>query len=168
MCECGEEGDFDFTKDFNCKLQWKVDWPMRWMAEGVDFEPGGKDHASKNGSYDTAKDVSREVFGYEPPLFQGYEFIGIKGSVGKMSGSSGFQHDAGISPQIVSGELILWLYAKTEPLKAFDFCLSDEILRQYFEFNKMFAAYRDGTADENTKRIMENSSSRGISMFPSR
>ena len=59
-CECGHEGDFDFTKDFNCKLQWKVDWPMRWMVEGVDFEPGGKDHASKNGSYDTAKDISRE------------------------------------------------------------------------------------------------------------
>ena len=63
VCECGHEGDFDFTKDFNCKLQWKVDWPMRWMVEGVDFEPGGKDHASKNGSYDTAKDISREVFG---------------------------------------------------------------------------------------------------------
>ena len=44
VCDCGEEGDFDFTKDFNCKLQWKVDWPMRWMVEGVDFEPGGKDH----------------------------------------------------------------------------------------------------------------------------
>ena len=72
MCaRCGHEGDFDFTKDFNCKLQWKVDWPMRWLAEGVDFEPGGKDHASKNGSYDTAKDVSREVFGYPAPLFQG-------------------------------------------------------------------------------------------------
>ena len=42
VCECGHEGDYDFTKDFNCKLQWKVDWPMRWLAEGVDFEPGGK------------------------------------------------------------------------------------------------------------------------------
>ena len=24
-CDCGYEGDFDFTKDFNCKLPWKVD-----------------------------------------------------------------------------------------------------------------------------------------------
>lgn len=166
VCECGEEGDFDFTKDFNCKLQWKVDWPMRWMAEGVDFEPGGKDHASKNGSYDTAKDVSREVFGYEPPLFQGYEFIGIKGSVGKMSGSSGFNMTPEFLLKLYPAELILWLYAKTEPLKAFDFCLSDEILRQYFEFNKMFAAYRDGTADENTKRIMENSLIEGHKYVP--
>ncbi len=161
VCECGEEGDFDFTKDFNCKLQWKVDWPMRWLAEGVDFEPGGKDHASKNGSYDTAKDISREVFGYEPPLFQGYEFIGIKGSVGKMSGSSGLNMTPEFLLKLYPPELILWLYAKTEPLKAFDFCLSDEILRQYFEFGKMLAAYRAGTADETAKRVIEDSLVKG-------
>lgn len=167
-CACGHEGDFDFTKDFNCKLQWKVDWPMRWMAEGVDFEPGGKDHASKNGSYDTAKDISREVFGYEPPLFQGYEFIGIKGNVnvGKMSGSSGLNMTPDFLLKLYPPELILWLYAKTEPLKAFDFCLSDEILRQYFEFGKMLTSYMNGTADENTKRIMENSLIEGRKFVP--
>ena len=31
VCNCGHEGLFDFTKDYNCKLAWKVDWPMRWM-----------------------------------------------------------------------------------------------------------------------------------------
>lgn len=167
-CECGHEGDFDFTKDFNCKLQWKVDWPMRWMVEGVDFEPGGKDHASKNGSYDTAKDISREVFGYEPPLFQGYEFIGIKGNVnvGKMSGSSGLNMTPDFLLKLYPPELILWLYAKTEPLKAFDFCLSDEILRQYFEFGKMLTSYMNGTADENTKRVMENSLIDGRKFVP--
>ena len=157
VCECGHEADFDFTKDFNCKLQWKVDWPMRWKAEGVDFEPGGKDHASRNGSYDTAKDISREVFGYEAPLFQGYEFIGIKGGVGKMSSSSGRNMTPDFLLRLYLPEMILWLYAKNEPLKAFDFCLSDEILRQYFEFGKQLKAYLDGTADENTKRVIENS-----------
>ena len=33
--------------------------------------------------------ISRKIFHHEPPMFQGYEFIGIKGSTGKMSGSSG-------------------------------------------------------------------------------
>ena len=166
VCECGHEGDFDFTKDFNCKLQWKIDWPMRWKAEGVDFEPGGKDHASKNGSYDTAKDISKQVFGYDPPLFQGYEFIGIKGSVGKMSGSSGLNMTPDFLLKLYPPEMILWLYAKTEPLKAFDFCLSDEILRQYFEFGKMVGAVRAGTADENTKRIIENSLIEGRNFVP--
>ena len=85
-CECGHKGTFDLTKDFNCKLAWKIDWPMRWRYEGVDFEPGGKDHASPGGSYETSSVISRKIFGYEPPMFQGYEFIGIKGSTGKMSG----------------------------------------------------------------------------------
>ena len=46
-CACGHKGTFDFTKDFNCKLAWKIDWPMRWMYEGVDFEPGGKEDVYK-------------------------------------------------------------------------------------------------------------------------
>ena len=27
----------------NCKLQWKVDWAMRWFTFDVDFEMYGKD-----------------------------------------------------------------------------------------------------------------------------
>ena len=27
----------------NCKLQWKVDWAMRWMSLDVDYEMCGKD-----------------------------------------------------------------------------------------------------------------------------
>lgn len=157
-CDCGYEGKIDFNTDFNCKLPWKVDWPMRWQYEGVDFEPGGKDHASLHGSYDAAKDIAKEVFGYQPPLFQGYEFIGIKGNVnvGKMSGSSGLNMTPEFLLKLYQPEVILWLYAKTEPMKAFDFCLSDEILRQYYEFDKMLTSYRSGNAPENVVRIMEN------------
>ena len=68
-CKCGHSGEFDFTKEFNCKLQWKVDWAMRWRYEQVDFEPGGIDHASPMGSYAAGKDISREIFGYEAPCF---------------------------------------------------------------------------------------------------
>lgn len=38
-CACGHKGIFNFKTDFNCKLAWKIDWPMRWMYEGVDFDP---------------------------------------------------------------------------------------------------------------------------------
>lgn len=155
-CKCGHCGDFDFTKDFNCKLAWKVDWPMRWMYEGVDFEPGGKDHAAKNGSYDTSKDISKKIFGYDAPVFQGYEFIGIKGTTGKMSGSSGLNLTPETLLNLYQPEIILWLYSKTEPLKAFDFCFDDGILRQYFEFDKMYTAWKDGTCDERCADIMYN------------
>ena len=155
-CACGHKGSFDFTKDFNCKLAWKIDWPMRWMYEGVDFEPGGKDHASPHGSYDTSKDIAKKIFGYEPPLFQGYEFIGIKGTTGKMSGSSGLNLTPETLLKIYEPEVILWLYSKTEPLKAFDFCFDDGILRQYFEFDKMYTAVKEGTANDAQKDIMYN------------
>ncbi len=160
-CECGHSGSFNFTTDFNCKLAWKIDWPMRWMYEGVDFEPGGKDHAAKNGSYDTSKDIAKAIFGYEPPLFQGYEFIGIKGTTGKMSGSSGLNLTPETLLNLYQPEVILWLYSKTEPLKAFDFCFDDGILRQYFEFDKMQTAFEDGTADEHTMGIMFNTTVEG-------
>ncbi|MGN0768334.1 MAG: lysine--tRNA ligase [Christensenellales bacterium] len=157
-CKCGHCGTFDFTKDFNCKLAWKIDWPMRWMYEGVDFEPGGKDHASTNGSYDTAKDIARKIFGYNPPLFQGYEFIGISDnnvSTGKMSGSTGLNLTPATLLKLYEPEVLLWLYAKNEPLKAFNFCLDDGILRQYFEFDKMLTDVRNGNANELTREVME-------------
>lgn len=154
-CACGHQADYDFQTEFNCKLAWKVDWPMRWAYEGVDFEPGGKDHASPHGSYDTSKDISRAIFGYEPPMFKGYEFIGIKGTTGKMSGSSGLNLTPDTLLKIYQPEVILWLYAKTDPVKAFDFCFDDGILRQYFEFDKMLDDVRNGKANEVVTRVME-------------
>ncbi len=160
-CECGNHGKFDFNNDHNCKLAWKIDWPMRWKFEGVDFEPGGKDHATVNGSYDTSKEISKAVFDYEPPIFQGYEFIGIKGTTGKMSGSSGLNLTPATLLKIYQPEIILWLYSKTEPLKAFNFCFDDGILRQYFEFDKMYNAVENSTADDYVKSIMYNTTIEG-------
>ena len=155
-CKCGYEGDFDFTKNTNCKLAWKIDWPMRWKVEEVDFEPGGKDHASPTGSYQTSRIIADKIFDYKAPIFQGYEFIGIKGTTGKMSGSSGLNLTPDSLLKLYQPEVILWLYSKTEPNKAFDFCFSDEILRQYFEFDKMLAQVYDGTANEYISSIMYN------------
>lgn len=163
-CKCGYKGSFDFNKDFNCKLAWKIDWPMRWSYEGVDFEPGGKDHASINGSYDTSKHISKQIFGYDAPIFQGYEFIGISDSnttTGKMSGSTGLNLTPETLLKLYQPEVLLWLYSRNEPLKAFNFCLDDGILRQYFEFDKMYNDYKNGTANELTKSIMELASVEG-------
>ena len=165
-CDCGHSGIFDFRRDHDCKLNWKVDWPMRWLYEGVDFEPGGKDHATVNGSYDTSKDISREIFGYEPPVFQGYEFIGIRGTTGKMSGSSGLNLTPGTLLKIYQPEVILWLYAKTEPMKAFDFCFDEGILRQYGEFDRMLSAWREGRADPIVSGIMEACAIQGREVQP--
>lgn len=155
-CQCGHEADFDFETEYDAKLAWKIDWPMRWKFEQVDFEPGGKDHASPTGSYQTSRVISEKIFNFPAPYFQGYEFIGIKGTTGKMSGSSGLNLTPKTLLQLYQPEVILWLYSKTEPLHAFDFCFDDEILRQYFEFDKMYNAVKAGTADDRAKEIISN------------
>lgn len=155
-CQCGHSANFNFNQDFNCKLSWKVDWPMRWAYEEVDFEPGGKDHASPGGSYETSSVIARKIFRIEPPKFQGYEFIGIKGTTGKMSGSTGLNLTPTTLLKIYQPEIILWLYAKAEPNRAFDFCFDDGILRQYFEFDKQYTQYLSGNAEEYIKDIMAN------------
>lgn len=128
---------------------------MRWRYEGVDFEPAGKDHASPGGSYDNSGVISRKIFNYETPTYQGYEFIGIKGVAGKMSGSSGLNLTPGTLLNIYEPEIILWLYSKTDPKKAFDFCFDDGILRQYFEFDKMYNDYKAGKTNEHNTTVME-------------
>ena len=155
-CRCGHKGHFNFLENFNCKLGWKIDWPMRWRYEQVDFEPGGKDHAAPTGSYNNSKIISKKVFNFEAPLFQGYEFIGIKGMTGKMSSSSGLNLTPDTLLKLYQPEVLLWLYAKTEPTKAFDICFDDGILRQYFEFDKMLSDVRQGKATEAAQAIIEN------------
>ena len=129
---------------------------MRWAYEGVDFEPGGKDHAAPTGSYQTSRVISEKIFGYEAPIFQGYEFIGIKGTTGKMSGSSGLNMTPDTLLKIYQPEVILWLYSKVEPNRTFDFCFDDAILRQYFEFDKQYNAYLEGEEDEKARITIEN------------
>lgn len=167
-CACGHKGHHDFRTDFNCKLAWKIDWPMRWMVEGVDFEPGGKDHASPGGSYDTSKIIAKKIFGINAPMFKGYEFIGIKGTTGKMSGSSGLNLTPDTLLSIYQPEVILWLYSKAEPNKAFDFCFDDEILRQYFEFDKMLKVYQAGKGKnfDYIEGIMHNCMIEGRNVYP--
>lgn len=167
-CKCGHCGTFDFKKDTNAKLAWKVDWPMRWMHEGVDFEPGGKDHAAPGGSYDTSRVIAEKIFGIKAPMFKGYEFIGIRGTTGKMSGSSGLNMTPDTLLKIYQPEVLLWLYARVEPNKAFNLCFDDGILRQYFEFDKQYNQYISGEADEHIKSIIEYSliNDRKISTVP--
>ena len=69
-CECGHSETFDIRKKGIVSIRWRVDWPLRWRFEAVDFEPGGIDHSVYGGSFTTAKDISRDVFDFEPPVYQ--------------------------------------------------------------------------------------------------
>ncbi|HEX3866534.1 MAG TPA: lysine--tRNA ligase, partial [Gemmatimonadaceae bacterium] len=71
------------------KLVWKIDWPMRWARERVDFEPAGEDHSSPQGSRAVGIRVVHDVFGGVAPFYVGYAFVGLAGAASKMSSSGG-------------------------------------------------------------------------------
>lgn len=118
------------------KLNWKIDWPMRWAFEGVDFEPGGSDHAAPGGSYDVASVFADKVFKVKPPVFVEYMFVGIHGLGAKMSGSKG----NAVSPldllDIYTPALLKWLYYRKDPNQTFELAFDSEIYRQYDEFDR--------------------------------
>ena len=67
-----------------CKLQWKVDWAMRWVALGVDYEMAGKDLID---SVMLSGRITR-VLGARPPEGFNYElFLDAEGT--KISKSKG-------------------------------------------------------------------------------
>ncbi len=55
----------------HCKLQWKVDWAMRWVALGVDYEMAGKDLID---SVQLSSKITR-VLGAKPPEGFNYELF---------------------------------------------------------------------------------------------
>lgn len=149
---CGHQGNVDLKQATNVKLPWKIDWAMRWRYEDVVFEPGGKDHATAGGSFEVSSEISKQVYHFKPPFFQPYEFIGLKGLTGKMSSSSGqllTPHDV---LEIYQPEVLLWIFARIPPTRAFDLVVDDQIHRMYEEFDK---AYLDGSKVPTDKRALE-------------
>ncbi|MDE1902182.1 MAG: lysine--tRNA ligase [Alphaproteobacteria bacterium] len=150
----GKEEQIDFKQTPVVKLPWKLDWPMRWREEGVNFEPGGKDHATPGGSYDVSATVARELFGFTPPVFQGYQFVGIQGMGGKMSGSKGNAVSPATLLEIYEPSLLKWLYMRRSPTQSFNLAFDSEVNRQYDEFDREIAAYQRGEASPAKQKIL--------------
>jgi lysyl-tRNA synthetase class 1 len=153
-CECGHKETADISKENIGKLEWKVDWPMRWKFEGVCFEPGGADHASPGGSFTVASRIAKGVYGIEPPKFEGYAFVGVEGA-SKMSGSKG----TGIIPkdllQIYEPELIRWTFARFGPTKPLTLYFGSQVINQYEEFDRTIEQFKKGTLNPQMRRAVE-------------
>jgi lysyl-tRNA synthetase class 1 len=125
---CAYHGVTNLTTDNEGKLVWKVDWPMRWSVEGVDFEPGGVDHASPGSSYTVGKELVKQIYGGRAPSFVGYSFVGAGGQV-KMSSSRGGVPTAADALQILEAPILRWLYVRRQPKQAFNVDFGAEVVR---------------------------------------
>lgn len=153
-CSCGYHHVQNINNSGNIKLQWKVDWPMRWQQEGVMFEPGGRDHSAENGSFVVSKEIAKQIFNYDAPSYIAYDFIGIKGENGKMSSSTGNVLTLTDLLGIYDKNLILWFYAKNKPNHQFNIAFDDDVLRAYTEFDRTVKAYFDGKLDGKNTSIL--------------
>lgn len=102
----------------HCKLQWKVDWAMRWTALGVDYEMAGKDLID---SVTLSSKITR-ILGGTPPEGFNYElFLDENGA--KISKSKG-------NGLTIEG----WLkYAAPESLSLYMFQSPRKAKRLYFD-----------------------------------
>ena len=162
-CKCGNKEEVDFSKKGNVKLPWRLDWPMRWHYEKVDFEPGGKEHSTEGGSYSTAKLIIKELYGQEPPIYQKYDFIILKGIGGKMSSSAGNVITLKEALEVYEPEIIKYLFASTRPDTEFAISFDLDVLKVYEDFDKCERIYYkkeevDNKEYQKQKRIYELSS----------
>lgn len=132
---CGHSGSTDLATEDGGKLVWKVDWPMRWAYEGVDFEPGGVDHASPGSSYTVGKDLVR-LYGGRAPSFVGYSFVGVAG-MAKMSSSRGGVPTAAEALRVLEAPILRWLYVRRQPRQAFTVDFGPEVVRLYDEWDAL-------------------------------
>ncbi|MCB9062563.1 MAG: lysine--tRNA ligase [Halobacteriovoraceae bacterium] len=136
-CElCGHKGEEDLDTTSRVKLPWRVDWPMRWAYEKVDFEPGGKDHSSQGGSYTTAKEIVDKIFGFKAPIYLQYDFVSIKGAGGKMSSSSGNLVTVNDVLNVYEPEMIRWIFASYKTNIDFAVSFDLDVIKTYEDFDR--------------------------------
>jgi lysyl-tRNA synthetase class 1 len=134
---------------------------MRWAFEQVDFEPAGKDHHSQGGSFDTARLVCREVYNRDAPVTFRYDFIGIKGTPGKMSSSKGTIIALEDVLRVYTPEITRYLFAGTRPNTEFTISFDLDVIKIYEDYDKTERiAWGDETAKDEAafrreKRIYE-------------
>jgi lysyl-tRNA synthetase class 1 len=133
---CGHKETVDIRSAKGVKLVWRVDWPMRWEYEKVDFEPAGKEHHSSGGSFDTARHVCKEVYNHDAPVSFRYDFIGLKGSPGKMASSKGNVVDLTEVLRVYTPELTRYIFAGTRPNTEFTISFDLDVIKIYEDYDK--------------------------------
>jgi lysyl-tRNA synthetase class 1 len=118
-----------------CKLQWKPDWAMRWVALGVDYEMAGKDLID---SVRLSGEICRALGGTPPDGFNYELFLDEKGQKISKSKGNGLTIDEWLryaGPESLS----LFMYREPKSAKRLYF---DVIPRHVDEYYQHLDAYR--------------------------
>jgi lysyl-tRNA synthetase class 1 len=154
-CKCGYDERVDFRECGYVKLPWRVDWPMRWHYEKVDFEPGGKDHSTAGGSRDTGAAIIKAVWNEEAPVYQMYDFISIKGAGGKISSSKGNVITLSEVLEVYEPAIARYLFCGTRPNREFAISFDLDVLKIYSDFDRVELAYYGLLDIEDKKKLVQ-------------
>ena len=118
----------------HCKLQWKPDWAMRWVALGIDYEMAGKDLID---SVKLSGQICRALDGTPPEGFNYELFLDEKGQKISKSKGNGLTIEEWLryaSPESLS----LFMYREPKAAKRLHF---DVIPRNVDEYQQFLDAY---------------------------
>jgi len=128
-----------------CKLQWKCDWAMRWVALGVDYEMSGKDLID---SVTQSGKIARAL-GSTPPAGLSYElFLDAHGEKISKSKGNGLSVEEWLrygSPE----SLALFMYGQPKRAKRLHFDIIPKTVDDYYQ-------HLSKTAEQDEAALFEN------------
>ena len=126
----------------NCKLQWKVDWAMRWSALNIDYEMNGKDLIP---SFELSKQIAKFIFN-KVPINMSYElFLDQNGEKISKSRGNGLSIDEWMTYG-TKESLSLFMYQNPRRAKRLYF---DCIPKSMDEYKKYFNVLKEKEIFEN-------------------
>lgn len=129
----------------HCKLQWKPDWAMRWVALGIDYEMAGKDLAD---SVKVSSQIAKVLGGKAPEGFNYELFLDQHGQKISKSKGNGLTIEEWLSyaPQ---ESLALYMYQSPRSAKRLYFDVIPRNVDEYFQHLKAFPAQEEKAKANN-------------------
>ena len=130
----------------HCKLQWRVDWAMRWTALGVDYEMSGKDLID---SVRLSGRICRAIGGRPPEGFTYELFLDENGAkISKSKGNYGLSVEEWLTygpPESLS----LFMYNKPKAAKRLYFDVIPKHVDEYLSWVEKYQAQAGADRLEN-------------------
>ena len=129
----------------NCKLQWKADWAMRWVALGVDYEMAGKD------LIDSVRLSSRicQAMGGRPPQSFIYElFLDERGEKISKSKGNGLAVDDWLT-YAPAESLALFMFQKPKTAKRLHFGSIPKTTDDWLDLQRRYPSQEPAAKLEN-------------------
>lgn len=118
----------------HCKLQWKVDWAMRWVALGIDYEMAGKDLID---SVALSSKIAR-VLGARPPEGFNYElFLDAEGAKISKTKGNGLTIEAWLR-YAPPESLAFYMFQQPRAAKKLYLGVVPKAMDEYFQFVAAF------------------------------